>query len=154
MAYENKLSILSNEVVRRLLNTSEAVSQESKDTILNDFVLKMLRSGYSVSQCRDIMISGIRYYNAKVSRANQSGIKVHRSAQLSLGARLKKKITAKTSWYKPRPKDDNCQAQAPDQNPKNSKKNPKNDKNTQKNISNAPLKIRSVLFAPRTAQVS
>ena len=113
MAYESKLSILSNEVVRRLLNTSETVSQDRKDSILNDFVLKMLRSGYDIGQCRDILISGIRCYNAKVSRANQSGSKLHRSARSSLVSRLKKKITAKTSWYKPRQNKDNCQAQTP-----------------------------------------
>ena len=153
MAYESKLSILSNEVVRRLLNTSETVPQDRKDSILNDFVFKMLRSGYSVSQCRDILISGIRFYKAKVSRANQSGSKLHRSAQSSLVSRLKKKITAKTSWYKPRPKTDDCQSQAPGPNQENkNKKTTKKDKNSQnsKNPSD-PLKTRSVLFVPRTA---
>ena len=101
MAYENKLSILSNEVVRRLLNTSETISQDGKDSILNDFVLKMLRSGYNVGQCRDILISGIRFYNAKVSRAIKSGSKLHRSAQSSLGSRLKKKMQQKGWWDNP-----------------------------------------------------
>ena len=124
MAYESKLSILSNEVVRRLLNTSKKIPQDKKDSIMNGFVHKMLLSGYSVGQCRDILISGIRFFNAQVSRAKQSGSKLHRSAQSSLVSRLKKKITAKTSWYKPRPNKDNCQAQTPGPENKN-KKSPK-----------------------------
>ena len=57
MEYSSKLSILSNDVCRRLFNSKESTPQERKD----------------VSQTRHILISGIRAYNGRVLRAKQSG---------------------------------------------------------------------------------
>ena len=140
MEYRSKLSILSNDVCRRLFNTKESIPQERKDEILDSFSIKILRSGYNISQTQHILISGIRAYNGRVERAKQSGQGLHRSAESSLGERINKKLFEKTSWYK------------------NGKK--KTHKNPQKNVKkstkikyqkfNAPKKIKSVLFVPRT----
>ena len=85
MEYSSKLSILSNDVCRRLFNSKESTPQERKDEILDTFSTKILRSGYDVSQTRHILISGIRAFNGRVLRAKQSGRSLHRSAESSLG---------------------------------------------------------------------
>ena len=55
--YSQKISILSNELVRRLFNTKETISQLRKDEIVDDFSWKLLRSGYSISSARQILTS-------------------------------------------------------------------------------------------------
>ena len=86
--------------MRRLFNTKETISQSRKDQIVDEFSLKLLRSGYSISSARQVLISGIRCLQRKVSHAKESGVPLHRSAQSTLGSRLKKKLTEKSSWFK------------------------------------------------------
>ena len=96
MDYSQKLSILSNDLVRRLLNTKESLPQEVKDKIVNDYSLTLLRSGYNISSVRQIIVSGLRDFKNKVQRAVEAGRKLHKS----LDVRMKNKIYAKTSWFK------------------------------------------------------
>ena len=87
--YSQKINILSNDLVRRLFNTKETISQSRKDQIVDEFSLKLLRSGYSISSARQVLISGIRCLQRKVSHAKESGVPLHRSAQSTLGSRLR-----------------------------------------------------------------
>ena len=98
--HSSKLSILSNDLVKRLLNTKEDIQQPRKDQIIDDYSLKLLRSGYSVNVTRTILISGLRSYNKKVTAAKESGQPLHCPAHTSLESRLRKKIFKKTSWLK------------------------------------------------------
>ena len=84
------------------------------------------------------MISGIQAFNGRILRAKQSGKSLHRSAESSLGERLRKKIFEKTGWYKGTSKTH-----------KNPTKKIKKRKIQNFNFS-APKKIKSVLFVPRT----
>ena len=89
--YSQKINILSNDLVRRLFNTKETISQSRKDEIVDEFSLKLLRSGYSIPSSRQILISGIRCFQRKVYHAKESGVPLHRSAQSTLGSRLTRK---------------------------------------------------------------
>ena len=50
MDYSSKFSILSQDQVRRLLNTKVSTDQRRKNEIIDDYANKLLRSGYKVSQ--------------------------------------------------------------------------------------------------------
>ena len=132
--YSQKISILSNDLVRRLFNTKESIPQSRKDEIVDEFTLKLLRSGYSISSARQILISGLRCFQRKVSHAKDSGVPLHRSAQSTLGARLKKKLTEKSSWFKGK------------------KKAQPGVKKFKKRITNASQvpQVKTVMFVPRT----
>ena len=65
-AYQQKKASLSQEVVRRLLNTSEDTPQKERDDILDEFSTKLKRSGYSKYQQREIIESGIIGYKRRV----------------------------------------------------------------------------------------
>ena len=52
MDYSQKLSILLNDLVRRLLNTKESLSQGVKNKIINDYSLSLLRLA-TMSPMRD-----------------------------------------------------------------------------------------------------
>ena len=138
MSYKMKCAILSQEVVRRMLNTKETISQRERNEILNSFSEKMLRSGYDISQVREIFISGIRGYMRRVSLAEQKGSNLYRSAKSSLAERIKKKVFEKTSWYREK---------------RNFlKKGPRipGRKSSKRSKSATQKKIKSVLFVPRT----
>ena len=137
MDYQSKFQILSNEVIRRLFTTSEHVPQDRVDQILDQYVLKLCRSGYSVAQARQIIISGLRGYIRKVKAAEESNQGLHRSAESSLASRIHKKTFEKTSWYKETKKG---KYKAPRYN-----RRKQNKKNIKKN--GAP---KAVLFVPRS----
>ena len=75
-----------------------------KDQIIDDYSLKLLRSGYSVNVTRTILISGLRSFNKKITAAKQSGQPLHRPAHTSLESRLRKKYSKKRPGLRDRKK--------------------------------------------------
>ena len=136
MDYQSKFQILSNEVIRRLFTTSEHVPQDRVDQILDQYVLKLCRSGYSVAQARQILLSGLRGYTRKVQAAAEANQGLHRSAESSLASRIHRKTFEKTSWYK-------------DNKKKNSKSSNFKKRKFNKNHKGAP-QVKAVLFVPRS----
>merc|ERR1712082_441723 len=63
--WNQKIATLSQELMRRLLNTSEELDQEEKNMIIDEFGRKLRRSGYSKRQVSEILISGIQGYERK-----------------------------------------------------------------------------------------
>lgn len=55
MNWNSRKASLSQEVVRRLQSTSKELPQEDKNNILDNFTDKLLRSGYSRTQSREII---------------------------------------------------------------------------------------------------
>ena len=139
MDYSQKMQILGNDLCRRLLNTKQSLCQDVKDEIVNNYATTLLRSGYKTSSVRQILISGLRGFKNKVLRASEAGTKLHRSAELSLDARLKNKIMGKSSWFKPKQKKASFGAK------KYTKKVKK-----EKSKTSPSLKVKSVVFVPRT----
>ena len=97
MDYQTKFSILSQDLVRRLLNTKETIAQPKKDEIIDKYTNKLFDSGYNVAQVRQVVIAGIRGYKRKIKIAQESGTELHRSAASSLASRIRKKIFEKTT---------------------------------------------------------
>ena len=92
-----RYSILSNELIRRLSNTNH-VDQDMEDvlTITETLIQELKNSGYN----REIVVSGILGWKRKIARRIQEGKPFYRSAPSTLDQRCKKKLTEKTSWYK------------------------------------------------------
>ena len=67
----SKVQSFSNEVIRRLLNTSEGASRELKGEILDHFSVKLLTSGYNKEQVGKIILGGIRGYESKRKKMHQ-----------------------------------------------------------------------------------
>ena len=66
--YQQKKASLSQEVVRRLMNTETDISQEEKVTMLNNFSLKLKDSGYDKQQRREIIEGGVLGYQQRIER--------------------------------------------------------------------------------------
>ena len=140
-----KISTLSQDLIRRMLNTSEMVTQQERDEIVENYVTKLVVSGYSLEQIRNIIVSGLKGYQTRLERAARDGTKLHRPTRSTLAARQKKKLLSKTNWYKSKKRDE-------DKNEKevSNKKSDKPGKNRQRDDGNKEPDVTSVLFVPRT----
>lgn len=71
MSWNQKRSMLSQELIRRLLNTSEEVGKEVKDNIILGMSKRLKMSGYEQKQIRDIICSGLKGYKRKLGKGQE-----------------------------------------------------------------------------------
>ena len=91
-----KRALLSQEVIRRFLNTSEGTDTEIKDNILLEMAKRLRRSGYKSKQIKDIISSGIKGYTRKWG----NGEARHRRGKDTEDSRRLRKLVGKSTWYK------------------------------------------------------
>ena len=65
MNMNSKMQILSNDMVRRLFNTSEGLGSKVVGEIVDNYAEKMMRSGYSREQTKKILLNGIKNFESK-----------------------------------------------------------------------------------------
>ena len=102
-----KIQSLTNEVIRRLLNTGGGVTNEVRRGILDNFGVKLLTSGYSIEQARRITLAGIRGFERKIERRKKEGKPLYRTAKESGESRRRKKLVGKSSWFRDQKKEGN-----------------------------------------------
>ena len=94
------LQIVSNDLVRRLTYTMEQMGEQERNKVVDQYGQKLLNSGYSLEQTRHIWVNGIKGFEGKKRRCQLEGRKLFRKTKESMGARWKKKLVARSSWYK------------------------------------------------------
>ena len=109
MNEDNKVKVVSNDLIRRLLNTCEKMGKEEKTAVVEGYGQKLTNSGYSTDQVRQILVAGLRGYGSKVVRRKQEGKPLRRTVKESLSARIKRKLLSKTTWYRKGKKTDHYQ---------------------------------------------
>ena len=95
-----KIQTVSNDLVRRLCNTGESLGAREQCKVVDDYGQKLANSGYSLEQVRRILVNGIKGFEGRKLRCKREGRSLYRKAFQSQGARTRKKLLAKTSWYK------------------------------------------------------
>ena len=105
MEENSKMKTLSNDLIRRLLNTSEGLGLEERIKVVDNYSLKLLNSGFKLEQVRTIIVNGVKGYERKVKESKRpGGRKFRRTSAESRGARIRKKLLDKTEWFKKRSK--------------------------------------------------
>ena len=99
-----KVASHSQNMFRRMSNTSELLPDSERIRIVNDFASQLLRSGYSRKQSQDIVVNGLRGYESLRLRAEKGEAKLHRPAEDGLEERTRKKILSKGNWFKQKKK--------------------------------------------------
>ena len=100
MNINSKMQILSNDMVRRLLNTKEEQEADVLGAITDKYASKLIRSGYSKEQTKRILLNGIKNFEAKrKSRIKKFG-SLRSTAARSRLDRRRNKLIGKTSWFK------------------------------------------------------
>ena len=107
-SYQAQKLSLSQEVVRRLLNTNDSRTQEEKDKVVEEFGEKLFRSGYSMMQQKEIIEGGLLGYKRRVIR--QKGVR-HRKCKDTKQERERKKLMGNGTWFKKKNRDREAQDQ-------------------------------------------
>ena len=100
MEENSKIQTVSNDLVRRLCNTRQSMGAEEQQKVVDQYGQKLANSGYSHEQVRRILVNGIKGFEGRRNRCIKEGRKLYRTAKESMGARHKKKLLSKYSWYK------------------------------------------------------
>ena len=77
-----KIKPLSNDLIRRLLNTSERLGLEDRIKVVDKYSQKLLNSGFKIEQVRTIVVNGVKGYERKVKESRRpGGRRLHRNLQ-------------------------------------------------------------------------
>ena len=140
MGENQKITILSQDLIRRLMNTCESLGAEEKSRIVDQYSKKIRNSGFSVDQTRRIIINGIKGYESKRRRREKEGRPLRSTAAKSRSSRIRSKLLGKSNWFKRKgERTDNAAT---------SKGKIKKDKKGQEQVDMLPTK--SVLFVENT----
>ena len=100
MEENGKMKILSNDLIRRFLNSSKDLGRAEKERIVDGYARKLLSSGYSLEKTREIIVRGIKGYEGKLQRCKREGIPLRKTAKESSSERNRKKLLSKSTWFK------------------------------------------------------
>ena len=102
MCQQSRISILSNEMIRRLSNCNwmERDTTE-KRKVIEQYVVELKKSGYGRMESKEVILCGMKGWKTKMERRELEG-RMYRNGRSTLAGRCKKKLTAKTNWYKKR----------------------------------------------------
>ena len=101
-----KQASLAQEMVRRMKNTSELLPMGERIVIVSKYAQKLLNSGYSHEQARKVIVNGLKGYEKKLRESKKGGKKLHLGARDLGGRRARKKLLAKSSWFRQKKMDD------------------------------------------------
>ena len=93
-----KLQILSQNMIRRLMNVSEELGAENRGAIVDMYAKKLLQSGYKKEQTRKIVLNGIKGFENKKRSRQEKGLKLRSTAKMSSKNRHINKLLGKTTW--------------------------------------------------------
>ena len=99
----SKIATLSQEVIRRMQNTGRDVPEENRVIIMNNFMIKLHRSGYNEKQREEIMKAGLNGYYKKVIRENKGGTKINRESANDRARKKIMKVVKKDKWHQDKP---------------------------------------------------
>ena len=153
MSDKQRYAILSNELNRRLSNTNiELVDHDEQTKIIEKFIQQLKSSGYERKSSREIIVSGILGWKRKIERRKREGTKFYRSAKTTLASRCRRKLTAKSTWFKRKRGEEDDEEKTPHhtQSPKKRQRTDKNDKKVVPKNSTKNETVKAVMFVPYT----
>jgi hypothetical protein len=104
MPEATRRATLNQELIRRMVNTSEMVSDERRVQIVDNYAEKLMNSEYPLEQTRNIIVGGLKGYERLLSLSKDKGNPRWKPLHMAAGWNAKNrriaKQRAKTSWYK------------------------------------------------------
>ena len=105
-----RVATLNQEVIRRMLNTSERLDVKYRIEVVDNYALKLVNSGYDLEYTRKIIMGGLTGYERKLALSldinNPKWKPLHQGAKYNTTGRRTKKMLAKTNWFKKRKAED------------------------------------------------
>ena len=95
---------LNQEMVRRMVNTSERIPLIDRLMVVDGYAQKLINSEYSVDETRDIIVGGLKGYERLLSLSKDTGNPrwkpLHMAGKFNSKYRRLAKLRAKGSWFK------------------------------------------------------
>ena len=82
MCQSQKISILTNELIRRLSNISESLPDTVRVKVIDKFTCQMKNSGYDRMEILEMVMSALRGFKRKVERRKEAGEEFYRSERV------------------------------------------------------------------------
>ena len=99
LPFKQKRTILTQECLRRLRNTMVDLGEETRNKHLDNYMLKLKNSGYSIKFRTDILDSALNAFE-KIMKDDKEGIKpLFRDREWNKEERAKDKKNKKLNWY-------------------------------------------------------
>ena len=98
-SWQIKRSTLTQEGVRRLLNTSPNAPSQVFNQIMTDWDQKMNVSGYDINFRANVIKSAVQIYTHKVTQSNNGGRPLYRPAGWEATERDLEKLVKRQTWY-------------------------------------------------------
>ena len=95
-----KNAILTQELVRKLLNCDQQMTPGEKCEVVNNFTDIMLNSGYDWERVKLLTTSTLTGHDKRVQSLVERGGRTNRSRAMMMDKRRLKKWVKKTSWFK------------------------------------------------------
>ena len=99
-----RMSTLNQEMVRRMMNTSELLDIKVRVGVVDEYCQKLCNSGYGKEQTIRVVTGGLTCYEKRVAISkDKESLKyrpLHESAAGTAGKRMKKKLLGKSNWFK------------------------------------------------------
>ena len=95
---------LTQNLMRRMLNTSEMANIEERIKVVDQYCNQLLLSGYSIKQITDIVTAGLTGYEKLLLKCKKEKKPLHRSAEDGQTERRRKKLLASGNWCKQKKK--------------------------------------------------
>ena len=105
LSEKTKVSSLSQDLIRRMKNTSESIPDKVRIDIVNEYSDQLLSSGYSPTQTQDIIEAGLKGYENLLKKCVRGEAKLHKSAAEGAGMRMRKKLLGKSTWFQKKKKE-------------------------------------------------
>ena len=99
LSEKTKVTSLSQDLIRRMKNTSEDLPMDERIAIIDEYTKQLIASGYSLNQTKNIIESGLLGYETLVRKVEKGDAVLHRSASEGAGARKRKKLLGKGNWF-------------------------------------------------------
>lgn len=100
MGEQQRMAILSNELIRRLSNVGKEVVEAEVFGIIEHYIYQLKMSEYERSQARDIVCSGVIGWKRKIQRREKEQQGFYRHGKSTLKSRNRKKLLEKTTWFR------------------------------------------------------
>ena len=99
-----KVASLNQEVIRRMMNTSEDLDISVRTEVVDEYAQKLFNSGFKLDQTRNILVGGLTGYERKLSLSkdnnNPKWKPLHQPAGFNIQARRRTKLLGKSNWFK------------------------------------------------------
>ena len=100
MSRQSLISILSNELTRRLEVLDEKLDRNEVIAVIDKFTQQLVNSEFNWYQCREIIVSSLLGFTRKEKRRKLANRPKYRSGCDSLEARVEKKLVEKYNWFR------------------------------------------------------